>query len=619
MIDRPTRHARIEDYAFLSDMESAALVSHVGSIDWLCWPRFDSAACFAALLHDPSAGRWALAPAERLRAVERRYRKDTLILETEFSCDSGRVRLVDCLAVEEKAVVDDELSTYSARAPRHVLVRQLEGIDGEVPVTMDFRPRLDYGSVVPWFRNLDAGVEAVGGPDALDLTSPVELRISDGAVTADFVVRARDTIPFVLSYHPSHEEVPFASPDQAAAFIERTEQVWKAWANETSYQGPWREEVVRSLLTLKGLTYAPSGGVVAAPTASLPEELGSSRNWDYRYCWLRDATFTLDALLEYGYTPAARRWRDWLLRAVAGDPEDMQIMYGVLGERRLLEYELPLDGYEGSQPVRVGNAAHKQFQLDVYGEVMDSFHSARRAGIETPQHAWDLEKVIVDHVCERWQQPDEGIWEVRSDPEHFVHSKVMAWVAVDRGIKAVEMFAKDGPVERWSATRAEIRAEILDRGVDHNLGRFKRSYSSAELDASLLMLPVVGFIEAKDPIMARTVEAIQEELVIDGFVYRYRSDVVDDGLPPGEATFLMCSFWLVDCLVMLGRSNEAEELFERLIATANDLHLLSEQYDPRRKRLLGNFPQAFSHVALVSAAAALRSAGRARAVRRGKR
>jgi GH15 family glucan-1,4-alpha-glucosidase len=607
-------HPRIEDYAFLSDMESAALVSRHGSVDWLCMPRFDAAACFCALLHNDGAGRWSIRPREQARDIQRRYRGDTLVLETTFICDGGKVSVVDCLALGEASSPEDPRAVF----PEHVFVRLVTGIEGEVDMQMDYRPRFDYGSITPWFREHHGVAQAVGGPDALDLFSTLQLRVDNVGVRRDFSVRAGEQVPFVLSHYPSHEQAPVADPRKAEAFIQRTQRYWQEWASNCGYDGPWREQVVRSLLTLKGLTYAPSGGIVAAPTASLPEQIGGPRNWDYRYCWLRDATFTLDALLDYGYTAAAREWRDWLLRAVAGDPEDMQIMYGVLGERRLLEYELPLSGYEGSRPVRIGNAAHSQFQLDVYGELMDSFHSARRAGIETPDHAWALEKAIVEHVCDRWREPDEGIWEVRSGPEHFVHSKVMSWVAVDRGIKSVEKFGADGPLERWRGIRDEIRADVLANGVDGRLGRFKRSYESSELDASLLMLPFVGFVRGDQDIMKNTIEAIQRDLMIDGFVHRYLTDRVDDGLPPGEATFLMCSFWLVDCLVLLKRYDEAEALFERLLDTANDLGLLAEQYDAEGRRLLGNFPQAFSHVALITSAAALRSAGEAPAMHRGE-
>lgn len=600
----------IEDYAFISDMQSCALISRAGSVDWLCWPRFDSAACFCALLHDDSAGSWWIRPREDVLAVERRYRKDTLVLETTYTCQGGSVTVVDCLAVDE--AIPGEPS------PEHVFVRLVSGVEGEVPVRMEYRPRLDYGSIVPWFREHEGIIEAVGGPDALDLASSLHLQVDGGAVQCDFSVGEGDEVPFVLSYHRSHRETPVPDPARAGSLIERTAKFWTGWSDACSYEGPWRDEVVRSLLTLKALTFAPSGGVVAAATASLPEQIGGARNWDYRYCWLRDATFTLDALLEYGYTAAAVEWRDWLLRAVAGDPEDMQIMYGVLGERRLLEYELPLEGYSGSRPVRIGNAAHTQFQLDVYGELMDSFHSARRAGIETPPDAWKLEKAVVDHVCRRWREPDEGIWEVRSGPEHFVHSKVMAWVALDRGIKAIEGFGHDGPLAEWVRTRSEIREEILTRGIDDGGGYFKRSYESLELDASLLMLPLVGFVNVDDDTMINTIHAIERDLMVDGFVHRYRTDRVDDGLPPGEGTFLMCSFWLVDCLVLLGRQQDAEALFGRLVRTANDVGLFAEQYDPRGQRLLGNFPQAFSHVSHVTSAAAISRGAAPRGIRRGE-
>lgn len=605
---------RIEDYAFVSDMESGALISRDGSVDWLCWPRFDSGACFSALLHDDSAGRWSIRPLDESYSVQRRYVRDTMVLETTFICTTGKVKLIDCLAVDETSL--PELG--GPRAPEHFFIRLISGLEGEVRMLMDYRPRFDYGSIVPWIRSRGSVIEAVGGPDALDLCSSLDLRIDDEAVKERFTVRAGDEIPFIMSYHRSHEDPSDPDPRSGRALVDHTLSFWKGWTDACSYEGPWRDEVLRSLLTLKALTYAPTGGVVAAPTASLPERIGGSRNWDYRYCWLRDATFTLDALLDHGYTDAAQQWRDWLIRAVAGDPEDMQIMYGVLGERRLLEYELPLKGYEGSSPVRIGNAAHTQFQLDVFGELMDSFHSARRAGLATPPHAWELEKGIVDHVCRRWREPDDGIWEVRSGPRNFVHSKVMAWVALDRGIKAVESFGKDGPVDHWREVRDTIRSEVLSHGIDAKLNRFKRSYESPELDASLLMLPFVGFVDIDDPVMVNTIEAIQAELMIDGFVHRYRTEEVDDGLPPGEGTFLMCSFWLVDCLTLMGRHDEAEAMFVRLLSTANDLHLLSEQYDATNRRLLGNFPQAFSHVALVTSVAALRASGESRSMRRGR-
>lgn len=603
----------IEDYAFLSDMQSSALISRDGSVDWLCWPRFDSAACFCALLDDETAGRWQITPVGDT-TTERAYRGNSLVLETVFESAEGSASLTDCLALSEASQADDPRAVF----PENILVRVVTGLKGRVRFRMDYRPRFDYGAIVPWFRERHGVIEAVAGPDALDLVSSIPLHSTKDSVGAEFEVSAGERVWFLLSYHPSHAEAPVLDPGQGEALIERTERFWQNWAARWRYDGPWQEQVHRSLLTLKGLTYSPSGGMVAAATTSLPEQVGGPRNWDYRYCWLRDATFTLNALLDHGYTAEAREWRDWLLRAVAGDPEDMQIMYGVLGERRLIEYTLPLRGYESSRPVRVGNAAHTQFQLDVYGELMDSFHSARRAGLETREHAWDLEKEIVDHVCKRWREPDEGIWEVRSAPAHFVHSKVMAWVAVDRGIKAIEKFGADGPLEQWSETREQIRAEIFERGIDAERNRFKRSYEGDhELDASLLMLPFVGFVLATDEVMVNTIEGIQKELVTDGMVHRYPTSRVADGLPPGEGTFLMCSFWLVDCLVLLDRRDEALALFERLLATANDVGLFAEQFDAKRKRLLGNIPQAFSHVALVTSAEALRSSGRADSLMRG--
>ena len=593
-------------------MQSAALVSRGGSVDWLCCPRFDSPAAFCALLHDDSAGRWSLAPQSESVSVQRAYRGDSFVLETTFDAGTGSVAVIDCLALEEQSRPDDPRAVF----PEHVFVRLVVGLEGSVGMHMDYRPRFDYGTVVPWFRESHGTIEAVGGPDALDLVGSIPLQAQRGGVEVDFEVAAGEEVAFLMSYHPSHVEAATPDPARAHALVEGTQRFWEDWSKRCRHEGPWRDQVVRSLLTLKGLTYAPSGGVVAAPTTSLPEQIGGPRNWDYRYCWLRDATFTLDALLDNGYTAEAREWRDWLLRTVAGDPEDMQIMYGVLGERRLIESELPLRGYADSQPVRIGNAAFAQFQLDVYGELMDSFHSGRRAGLDTPAHAWELEKEIVAHVCKRWREPDDGIWEVRSGPNHFVHSKVMAWVALDRGIKAVEMFDAEGPLDAWRTTRDEIKDEIFERGVDEKRRRFKRTYDGSELDASLLMLPLVGFVDAADEVMRNTIEGIEEELVVDGLVRRYRTENINDGLPPGEATFLMCSFWLVDCFVLLGRQEEARSLFERLVSTGNDLHLFAEQFDATSKRLLGNFPQAFSHVALVTSAAAL-TTGRARGLRRG--
>jgi GH15 family glucan-1,4-alpha-glucosidase len=604
---------RIEDYAFIGDTHSAGLVSKDGSIDWLCLPHFDSASCFGAIL-DPHAGSWRIRPAADDISVDRSYLGDTLILRTTFTTDTGVVHLIDCLTLEK----DSDPKRPRDIHPHEVLVRIVECVKGEVEMGCDFQPRFDYGGILPWFREHGGAVEAVGGRDALDLVASVPLTIDRSGASTKFRLKAGEGASFLASYHQSHLEVEPRAASECHELMEETRLFWEAWAKRCGYQGPHRKRVLRSLLTLKALTFAPTGGVVAAPTTSLPEQIGGPRNWDYRYCWLRDATFTLDVLLEQGYTEEAEEWRDWLLRSVAGDPQDMQIMYGVRGERRLPEAELPLAGYEGSTPVRIGNAAHSQFQLDVYGEVMDSFHSARRAGIDTPTQAWELEKIIVDFVCERWREPDEGIWEVRSGPQHFVHSKVMAWVAVDRGIRAIEKFGEEGPVERWRSVRADIRTDILSRGTDPARGCFVRSYGERHLDASLLMLPFVGFMEATEPLMRATIEAVMEDLMVDGFVLRYRTDAVADGLLPGEGTFLMCSFWLVDCLVLLGRHDEAEKMFGRLVGVANDLGLLAEQYEPTAARMLGNFPQAFSHVALVTSALTLDTAGRTAPLQRGQ-
>lgn len=594
----------LADYALIGDTQSCALVSNDGSIDWLCLPNFDSEACFAAILDRESGGHWRIAPAQGVTEFERAYRGPTMVLETTLTTPSGTVAVVDLMAIDERT---DPRAPRGIR-PRHIVVRQVEGIAGRVPMTMDFRPRFGYGDVTPWIRTRHGGVvEAVGGRDALDLVGTVPLRIDDDAgVIGEFEVAAGERAAFVCSYHGSHLRVEPREATEAPALLASTEDFWRQWAGRFVHEGRWHDPVLRSMLTLKALTFSPTGGVVAAPTTSLPEQIGGPRNWDYRFCWLRDATFTLGVLLHHGYTEEAAEWRDWLLRAVAGDPQDMQIMYGLHGERHLYEHELPwLSGYEGSRPVRIGNAAHGQFQLDVYGEVMDSFHLARRAGLETSSEAWELELRMAEFVAQRWDEPDEGIWEFRSGPRHFTHSKVMAWVAIDRAVRAVEEFGLEGPVAKWRALRDEIKRAVLEHGVHDRHQRFKQAYDIDELDASLLMLPLVGFIEADAPVMRATIEQIREELVVDGFVLRYRTDLVDDGLPPGEATFLMCTFWLVDCLVLLGRDRDAEDMFERLCALANDVGLFGEQYDPQLRRMLGNFPQAFSHVALVTSAMAL--------------
>ncbi len=606
---------RLEDYGVIGDTHSAALVSREGSIDWLCLPRFDSESCFAAILDRYRGGNWRIGPADRSLCSARRYLPETMILESTFETDSGIARLVDFLPVEDPT----HGRKPRAAQPREVVARLVIGVSGSVPMTMHFEPRFGYGQITPWFRaGASRGIQAIGGPHALDLVSTTELGLNREFVEASFTATPGETTVFLASYHLSH--LPSSTEvGEALELLKRTKSFWSEWIDRCSYKGPHRDEVVRSLLTLKTLTFSPTGGVVAAPTTSLPEELGGPRNWDYRYCWLRDATFTLDVLLEQGFLEEAREWRDWLSRAVAGDSEDIQIMYGVMGERRLTEWEVPwLSGYEGSLPVRIGNAAHSQFQLDVYGEVMDSFHSARSAGIETAPDEWELDRKIVDFVCDNWRRPDEGIWEVRSKPRHFVHSKVMAWVAIDRGIKAVESFGMPGRIDGWRRVRDEIKQEVLTEGVRRDGSCFKRAYDDEEMDASLLMLPQVGFVEPNDPLAVGTVEAIEEELMEDGLVLRYRSGRVDDGLPSGEGAFLMCSFWLVNCLVLIGRHEDANRLFERLLRMTNDLGLLAEEYAPSASRLLGNYPQAFSHVALVSSVMALETAGMTRSVRRGR-
>lgn len=575
-------------------------MSRGGSIDWLCLPRFDSPSCFGALLDEHEGGRWCIAPRSEVLSVSRSYRNHSLVLETVFESPEGRVRLTDCLPFERGTRPDSPRKIYT----QDVIVRVVDGLSGSVPMTMDFRPRFDYGHIVPWITWEGDAIEAVGGPDALRLAADAPLTLAPGGATADFVVEPGQSLGFVARYHSSHVKAQQVDTQSCHEFVERTDRFWRKWTRKCHYTGDYRDAVLRSLLTLKALTYSPTGGIVAAPTTSLPEAIGGVRNWDYRYCWLRDATFTLDVLLEHGYTSEAREWRDWLHTAVAGDPDDLQIMYGVMGERRLVELELDwLAGYEASKPVRVGNAAVDQFQLDVHGEVLDSMHSARRAGIATPQKAWDLEKAIIEHVCRHWQEPDEGIWEVRSGPQHFVHSKVMAWVALDRAVSAVESFGLDGPVESWKKTRSQIRDEVMAEGLGRNGTCFVRAYGSEDMDASLLVLPLVGFIEAKDEKMQSTIDAIEKDLMTDdGLVLRYDSEKAPDGLPPGEGMFLLCSFWLVDCLVLLGRRAEAQEIFERLLALCNDVGLLAEQYDPHLGRQVGNFPQAFSHVALATSA-----------------
>jgi GH15 family glucan-1,4-alpha-glucosidase len=576
----------LEDYALIGDTRTAALVGRDGSIDWLCLPRFDSAACFAALLGDASHGRWRLAPEGGGRAVRRRYRPGTLVLETEFETLTGAVRVTDCMPM------GDDVTEVA---------RVVEGLHGRVAMTMELAIRFDYGRVVPWVRRLGDGVSAVAGPDAVLLTAGVPTHGEDMTTRADFEVGEGDVVPFMLTWHPSEQRAP--GPVDVPGAVADTAGWWRDWSSRCTAGGRWQEALQRSLITLKALTYEPTGGIVAAPTTSLPEQLGGVRNWDYRFCWLRDATLTLLALLDVGYLDEARAWRDWLLRSVAGWPSDMQIMYGPAGERRLTELLLDwLPGYEGSAPVRIGNAASEQFQLDVYGELMDALLQAREAGLEPDAHAWRLQVALLGFVEESWQRPDEGIWEVRGKRRHFTHSKVMAWVAVDRAIRTVEDFGTEGPVDRWRALRDEIHAEVCERGFDPERRTFTQSYGSRPLDASLLLIPTYGFLPADDPRVVGTVEAIQRELLVDGFVLRYPTEEADDGLPPGEGAFLPCSFWLVDALALIGRRDEAVALFERLVGLANDLGLLAEEYDVHARRLVGNFPQAFSHIGLVNSA-----------------
>jgi GH15 family glucan-1,4-alpha-glucosidase len=588
--------ARIEDYAFLSDTQTGALVSRDGSVDWLCFPRFDSGACFAALLGDRKNGTWSFAPEEEVTNRSRRYQDGTLILETEIETASGTIRLIDFMP---------------PRGENPDIVRIIEGVRGSVALKMELIIRFDYGRAIPWVRKRNGDLEAIAGPDGLILRTPIETRGEDLTTVADFTVAKGDRVPFVLTWFASHEDAPRAiNPEHA---LEETSAYWKQWSEKCEPHGEWHEAVVRSLITLKGLTYAPTGGIVAAATTSLPEEIGGVRNWDYRYCWLRDATYTLYALMNAGYLDESRAWREWLLRAIAGSAAQMQIMYGVSGERRLDEVELPwLAGYENSKPVRIGNAASNQFQLDVYGEVLAAMYGAHRAGIENNETEWQVQIELMKFLETKWREPDEGIWEVRGGPQQFTHSKMMAWLAFDRAVKLIEHCdcAAGEHLERWQKARDEVHAQVCESGYNAKKKAFTQVYGSDELDASLLTMPLTGFLPIDDERVVNTIETIQRELMQDGFVLRYRAERNDvDGLPGGEGVFLPCSFWLVDCLHLMGRTDEARELFERLLKLRNDLGLLSEEYDPVAKRQLGNFPQAFTHVALVNTARIL-SGGR---------
>jgi GH15 family glucan-1,4-alpha-glucosidase len=579
---------RIEDYALLGDTFTAALVGRNGSIDWLCAPRFDSGACFAALLGGPENGRWRIAPAGEIRVVSRRYRDGTLILDTEFETETGTVVVTDFMPLPS---TEDEVD----------VVRIVRGLRGEVSMRLEAVFRFDYGHVVPWLRRRPYGLQAIAGPNALQLWSPVELSNQDFTTTAEFTVREGQSIPFSLCWYKSHRpEPPVQHPE---VLLECTARWWRDWSAKCTYNGPWADAVQRSLVTLKALTYSPTGGIVAAPTTSLPEEVGGVRNWDYRYCWIRDATLTLYSLLSSGYTEEAVAWRRWLLRSAAGRPEEMQIMYGLAGERRLPELELPwLRGYEGSRPVRIGNGAQEQFQLDVYGELMDALHVARKYHVEPDAEAWRMQTVLMQFIAEKWVEPDSGIWEVRGPRRHFTHSKLMAWVGVDRAISGVEQYGLEGPVEAWRTLRARIHGDICRNGYSAKRNSFVQHYSGNDLDASLLLMPTVGFLPPTDPRIIGTVEAIGRELTVDGFVLRYRSETGVDGLVGGEGTFLPCTFWLADALALMGRQDEATEIFERLLNIRNDVGLLAEEYDPRARRQLGNFPQAFSHIGLINTA-----------------
>jgi GH15 family glucan-1,4-alpha-glucosidase len=580
---------RIEDYGIVGDLQTAALVGRTGSIDWLCFPRFDSSSCFGALLGAPENGRWLIGPTEGGPADERRYRRNTLVLESEWTTPTGRVRVIDFMPPRQ-------------RAPD--IVRIVEGLAGSVEMHTELMIRLDYGSVTPWVQRLDDDtLLAVGGPDGITIRTPIDLEPQGMSHIARFDVRAGERVPFVLTWFPSNEPIP--TPVDPELALRETQSYWREWMSTCKYHGDYREAVHSSLLTLKALTYEPTGGIVAAPTTSLPERIDGVRNWDYRYCWLRDATFTLLSLMNAGFIDEARAWRNWLLRAVAGDPAKAQILYGVGGQRRILEYELGwLPGYEGSRPVRIGNAAHDQFQLDVYGEVMDALHQARAHGLPADDHAWSLQRNLMDFLEGAWDRPDEGIWEVRGPRRHFTHSKVLAWVAFDRAVATVERFDLPGPIDKWRQIRQQIHDEVCRDAFDTERNSFMQSYGSNELDASTLLIPILGFLPATDPRVAGTIDAIQRDLTRDGFVERYAVKAVNDvdGLPGGEGVFLPCSFWLVDALVLQGRPDEARELFERLLALRNDLGLISEEYDPDEKRLLGNFPQAFTHVGLVNSA-----------------
>lgn len=584
--------ALIEDYALLGDLQTAALIDRDGAIDWLCLPNFDSPACFAALLGGEDAGSWRLGPAAGGPATRRRYRGDTLVLETEWDTPDGTVRLIDFMP---------------PRGGHADVVRIVEGVSGRVPMRMTLRLRFDYGHIVPWVRRDGEDLVAIAGPDAVWLRTPAPVHGEDLATVAEFEVHAGQRIPFVLTHMPSH--LPRPDPADAERALAETERFWTDWIGRCSYRGRWAADVRRSLVVLKALTYAPTGGIVAAATTSLPEQLGGSRNWDYRYCWLRDATFTLQALLGTGYVDEATAWREWLVRAVAGDPAELKIMYGLDGSRRLPEQELPwLSGYENSRPVRIGNAAADQFQLDVWGEVLDGLHLGREAGLTFDDAAWDLQRALLDYLEGHWRDPDNSLWEVRGPRRHFVHSKVMAWAGVDRAVHTVDNHGLPGPVQRWRRLRDQIHADVCANGYDAQRNTFTQYYGSGPLDAALLLIPRVGFLPWKDPRVVGTVEAVQKELSHDGLLMRYETEHGVDGLPGTEGAFLACAFWLADALHGIGRTDEAITLFERLLSLRNDVGLLSEEYEALTGRHVGNTPQAFSMVGLINTARELSGA-----------
>jgi GH15 family glucan-1,4-alpha-glucosidase len=592
---------RIEDYALIGNGRTAALVSRGGSIDWLCLPRFDSCACFAALLGTARNGCWSLAPARGITRTTRRYRPDTLVLETDFESEGGRVRLVDFMPMPAAATS---------------VIRLVSCVEGEVDMRMELTIRFDYGRQVPWVqRRADGTLTAIAGPHLLALRTPVALHGEDLRTCAAFRLAQGEMVPFVLSYANSFSRLPPALDPQRE--LDRTQRHWTRWAARCSYQGPWREAVVRSLITLKALTYEPTGGIVAAPTTSLPERLAGDRNWDYRYCWLRDATFTLLSLMAAGYREEAQAWRRWLVHAVAGHPSQLQPVYSVMADNRIEEEELPwLQGFDGAKPVRIGNDAFKQLQLDVFGEVLDALYQARRNRLSPIGASWALQRVLVDQIAALKDKPDQGIWEMRGPPQHHTHSKVMLWTALDRAVASVENYGLEGDVERWRALRSALHVEICDRAFDPELGSFVQAYGSKQLDAATLLIPLVGFLPPSDPRVAGTVAAIQRRLMHDGLLRRYDTASVDDGLPEGEGAFLACSFWLADNLNLQGRTEEALELFQRLLAVRNDVGLLAEQYDPHSRRQLGNFPQGLSHVALIHTALALHAPTRLTVARR---